>query len=296
MRATAGIILGLAATSVSASPIDPSIHGSLVTPEYQDCAGRLVPNAAPFSPPPFEKQISKSAAILGGQLSALERIRLAQEGARTDITLIAENSLADGSIPQPAAGGLRTSVSRCVDAAAFVSVAPPNGEDFLASRRLEISRTVFDRDWNRVNADSISATRYQSLVGSADGEGLEIMARVNRWVNRSVDFAEDRDLFGRADFWAGASLTLALRKGDCEDIALTKLKLLSAAGIQNEDMVLTIARDLVRNADHAVLIVRHNGTFYLLDNTTDEVLDASGSHDYRPIVSYSRDQAWIHGY
>jgi predicted transglutaminase-like cysteine proteinase len=61
-------------------------------------------------------------------------------------------------------------------------------------------------------------------------------------------------------------------------------------------MTLTIARDTVRNADHAMLIVTLDGRHYLLDNSTDELLDGSRSNDYRPIFSYSGSERWVHGF
>jgi hypothetical protein len=61
-------------------------------------------------------------------------------------------------------------------------------------------------------------------------------------------------------------------------------------------MYLTLARDLVRNADHAMLIVKADGRYWLLDNSTDRLLDASESHDYRPIMSFGTSQKWLHGY
>jgi predicted transglutaminase-like cysteine proteinase len=74
------------------------------------------------------------------------------------------------------------------------------------------------------------------------------------------------------------------------------MQLLSAIGVARSDMYLTIARDLVRNADHALLVVRHEGKYWLLDNATDELLDASKSYDYRPILTYSETGKWLHGY
>ena len=56
-------------------------------------------------------------------------------------------------------------------------------------------------------------------------------------------------------------------------------------------MFLVIARDLARNADHAVLVVRQDGRHWLLDNATDRLLDASGSFDYRPIMSFSSSRS-----
>jgi predicted transglutaminase-like cysteine proteinase len=61
-------------------------------------------------------------------------------------------------------------------------------------------------------------------------------------------------------------------------------------------MQLVIARDLVRGSDHAVLVVRSEGRNWLLDNATDTLLDASLSYDYRPIMSFSQGNKWIHGY
>ncbi len=72
--------------------------------------------------------------------------------------------------------------------------------------------------------------------------------------------------------------------------------MLAAMGVDPEDMYLTLATDLARGADHAVLIVRHDGTYYMLDNATDTVLLADQSYDYRPMFSYSEGQSWLHGY
>jgi predicted transglutaminase-like cysteine proteinase len=61
-------------------------------------------------------------------------------------------------------------------------------------------------------------------------------------------------------------------------------------------MYLTIARDLARNADHALLIVKQDGRYWVLDNSTNQLLDARESNDYRPILSYSSSGKWLHGY
>jgi predicted transglutaminase-like cysteine proteinase len=124
----------------------------------------------------------------------------------------------------------------------------------------------------------------------------ERIAAINAWTNGTVRYVEDRDLYGQADYWASARTTLKRRAGDCEDIAIAKMQLLAAMGVPRSDMYLTIARDLARNADHAMLVVRFEGEHLLLDNATDEVLDASGSYDYRPILSFNTAQKWLHGY
>ena len=117
--------------------------------------------------------------------------------------------------------------------------------------------------------------------------GQATIAVINSWANAKIRYVEDRQLYGQADYWADAKTTLRRRAGDCEDIAIAKMALLAGAGVRREDMYLTIAHDLTRNADHALLVVKSGGRYWLLDNNTDRVLDASAANDYRPILSYS---------
>jgi predicted transglutaminase-like cysteine proteinase len=244
-------------------------------------------------------QSSKSAAILGGQPSALELIRLAQQPdgvAESQASAFVAAEAVSTQQLSPAVGGIRVWSSDCSGQPALPEGGITGSDDFLESKRLVIGRTAFDRDWRRVSSDRISSRRYRKLIGITLDEDLSAIRSVNSWVNRAITFTDDRDLFSKADYWAGAAATLKLRRGDCEDIALTKMQLLAAAGIPREDMILTIARDLVRNADHAVLIVRHAGRYYMLDNASDEVFDASLSYDYRPILSFGSSQTWLHGY
>lgn len=297
--ARAGIISTLAwgATLQAAAP-EPA---SMYQPAQQDCAATIgFVAAAPASTIQIPASSTKSVAILGGQPSALELIRMAQEGegtaARPETAFVVATDAAAPQPLSPAAGGIRAFSNGCSDWTATASAGVLGSEDFLASKRLEVGSTAFDRDWRRVSRDRISTRRYRRLVGNASNGDLAALRAVNSWVNQAVAFTDDRELFSRADFWAGAETTLRLRRGDCEDIALTKMQLLAAAGIDREDMILTIARDLARNADHAVLIVRHDGRYYMLDNASDELFDASSAHDYRPILSFGSSQTWLHGY
>lgn len=292
-------LLGFGAGNASASSL-PELASSELSAASDACAAPAVQTVLASLSPLEPAAYSKSAAILGGAPSALDQIRLAQAGGETSASM--EVLASTEPLPlAPAAGGIRPEPMEC-GSSSMVSTgfqrhasSAPAGE-FLASRRLKIGHTSFDQAWSRVNGEAISGSQFERLVGHPSDDRLSTLRSVNQWVNQRIAYTEDADLFARSDFWAGAKRTLMLRQGDCEDIALTKMQLLAAAGIPKSDMILTIARDLVRNADHAVLIVRYNGQHYLLDNSTDEVLDASSSHDYRPVLSFSGTQAWLHGY
>lgn len=250
---------------------------------------------------------SKASAILGGAPSALELMRM-QQSASSDSARMASTATATAARPLEPALGKPLGTAGCASFGSgnsgkgnvgFITAIdrkPSSPEDFLGSKRIGIGRTMFDGDWNRVRSGKVSRGQLARAVGARRGSGLELIGQVNRWANRSIRYVEDRDLWGKADQWSTASTTLKLGKGDCEDIAIAKMQLLAAAGVQRKDMVLTIARDLVRNADHAVLIVRHEGRYLLLDNSTDQVLDAGLSYDYRPVLSFSENRSWLHGY
>ena len=154
-----------------------------------------------------------------------------------------------------------------------------------------MSKTGFDAQWERVRQGKLAVA---GLGGKTPGRAL--VAAINSWTNARIRYVEDRQLYGQADYWADARTTLRRGAGDCEDIAVVKLALLAGAGVRREDIYLTVARDLARNADHALLVVKAEGRFWLLDNNTDRLLEADEAYDYRPILSYSARGKWLHGY
>lgn len=273
-----------------------------------DCAALIAPSFGATHSAMTAPALSKSAAILGGQTSRLEQMAMQQAAPQPAVPalVVASAGPDGGNLPgeglEPAAGG-----SRCADLASARSRepvfapgtlhAPLGADDFLASKRLPIARTAFDAAWGRVRSSSLPRALSKEMGRLGKGEVTrEGIAAINSWTNAKIRYVEDRELYGRPDFWATARMTLHRRAGDCEDIAIAKMQLLAALGVRREDMFLTIARDLARNADHALLVVRHQEGYLLLDNATDQLLDGTSSHDYRPIMSFNTSGKWLHGY
>ncbi len=289
----------LVSTQAHAQVIGVAVQPAIASAVVQSACADLRANRAPIianSAVPNSVRASKSAAILGGEMSALERMRMQQTQQETTVAVAAP------TIPveplQPAASGHRYCASVAVMPAlkqASFTVRPSTGDDFLASKRVRIGKTNFDRDWRRVKSERVSSKAHL-VATQAPVASEEFIAAVNRWVNQKIAYVEDSDLFGKADYWAGARLTLTLGKGDCEDYALTKMQLLAAAGIPQSDMYLTIARDTVRRVDHALLVVKLEDRYVVLDNATDELLDGAYNHDYAPVLSFSGEKSWLHGY
>jgi len=234
------------------------------------------------------------SSLLGGHASKLDLIRHQQAGETLDI----QDTVHTDSFDQDAGNCQDFIMARPVPEPAIQDLGPSTSgpDDFLASRRLPIGRTQFDSSWDRVSRATLPRSATSAFSNFAHGRlSRSTLAAVNTWTNSRIHYVEDKDLYGRADYWATASMTLKRRAGDCEDIAIAKMQLLAAMGLPRSNMYLTIVRDLVRNADHAVLIVKFEGNYLLLDNSTDRLLDAKLGNDYRPILSFGNGQKWLHG-
>ena len=100
------------------------------------------------------------------------------------------------------------------------------------------------------------------LTRTAIGE----IARINNWVNDTVEPVSDMDHWGVIDQW---DIPLD-GKGDCEDYALYKRKLLIAEGFPRQALLMTVVKD-ERGEGHAILTVKTNRGEFVLDNMHREI-------------------------
>ena len=101
-------------------------------------------------------------------------------------------------------------------------------------------------------------------------ERVSELQQVNRHVNRTIIEISDMEQYGREDVW-----TLPTSgKGDCEDFALLKRKLLTQRGWPASSMSISVAATTQGEA-HAVLIVSTASGELVLDNLTSSILAPS---------------------
>lgn len=118
------------------------------------------------------------------------------------------------------------------------------------------------------------------------------VARVTAVLNAKA-YVTDRSNFGVSDYWQTPAEFMA-RGGDCEDFAIAKYLALRAAGWAAEDLRVVVVIDERRAVPHAVLIASHHGHAWLLDNMTDDVIEAQAVTHYRPVFSVSETAWWWH--
>jgi predicted transglutaminase-like cysteine proteinase len=92
------------------------------------------------------------------------------------------------------------------------------------------------------------------------------ISRINLWVNRNIAPVADSDHWNVIDSWDYPTDG----KGDCEDYALLKRRMLIEEGFPREALLLTVVKE--KNGDgHSVLTIRTNRGEFVLDNLADEV-------------------------
>ncbi|WFL76638.1 transglutaminase-like cysteine peptidase [Altererythrobacter arenosus] len=308
LLAAAGVALGAIPASAQASPLMVSVPTAMplaaVGAAQVQCPVAR-PAASPIAPVNLGARASKASAILGGQPSALERLKLQQNAGGAPASTAGAAALAPALPAASAAVPLTAMGFTCVSReetrpvaarVAFPQVKPAavgtgtTGGRFLGTERVRIGKTRFDAQWNRVAARGLAKSDLIAALGTVPQERTALLGEVNRWVNRAIRYESDRK-----DDWADAKTTLSRRAGDCEDYAILKMQLLATAGVAQDDMMLTLARDTLRRLDHAVLLVRNGEEWVMLDMQGDRVVPADMNYGYRPVMSFAGNQRYLHG-
>jgi predicted transglutaminase-like cysteine proteinase len=113
--------------------------------------------------------------------------------------------------------------------------------------------------------------------------------RINKWVNARIEPITDMEHWGVIDQWDYPTDG----KGDCEDYALLKRKLLIARGFPRQALLMTVVKD-ARDDGHALLTVKTDVGEFVLDNLNSEMKSWSQT-GYRFVKrqSQSDQNVWV---
>lgn len=131
--------------------------------------------------------------------------------------------------------------------------------------------------------EKLSEIRFQPSL-----ERFSELDEVNRAVNHSIAPATDVEIYGVSEYW-----TLPKDRGDCEDYALLKQKLLVERGWPMSSMLLTVVKD-DKGEGHAVLTARTSQGDFILDNKSDEVrIWYRSGYEFVMRQSYVNPRVWV---
>jgi predicted transglutaminase-like cysteine proteinase len=151
---------------------------------------------------------------------------------------------------------------------------------------MDAEATVLARCRDDADRCSRASAYFLRLVAAAQShDGAERIAAVNRSVNAAIRYTSDLAQHGVPDRWTSPLATLATGAGDCEDYAILKYAVLRESGVAPADLRLLLVRDLLSRQDHAVLAVRHQQRWLVLDNRWSTLMEASELARFLPLFA-----------
>lgn len=185
-----------------------------------------------------------------------------------------------------------TAFAASPQAAASLLAAGPN---MLGTQAVPIAAIRFSDSLKRAREDASASPALQRLIAQARSlPRLQQMAFVQTAVASNIRWISDATEWGRHDYWASASQTLARHAGDAKNRAIVKLQALRALGFSNSELFLTLARDRV-GGPLTVLTVRNGDHYYVMDDTgSPPFLAETRRFEFQPVMSFGMYGAWVH--
>ena len=187
--------------------------------------------------------------------------------------------------------GLDTALRRLAALVAvflLVQATPADVEKMLATSQRHGGAASMFRDWRQLIDDS-------RALGTQDK-----LRRINEFFNRKIQFVDDIQVWGQADYWATPIETLAKGKGDCEDFTIAKYFTLRDAGMSNEQLRLIYVKARIggpaSNVTQAHMVLAYypepDAEPLILDNLITDIRPASRRPDLQPIFSFNNQGIW----
>lgn len=120
----------------------------------------------------------------------------------------------------------------------------------------------------------------------------DMLNAVNHFMNQST-YIVDPVNWGIPDYWATPD-EFFLKDGDCEDYAISKYITLKRLGVDPSLMRLVILQDENLRVAHAVLAVKQDDHYMILDNQVNAILPDTKILHYRPVYSINESGWWLH--
>ena len=175
------------------------------------------------------------------------------------------------------------------------TAARPTGPNVFGTIALPAGTTQMSARWTRIMAARVDEPALGRLT--ADAQTLapqQQAAYVQTAVNHAVHRVSRADCRFDDGYWAAADETLLRGQGDCVDIAVAKMEALRRLGFSGSNLYLTTGR-MVGSGLKAALLVRIGERFWLLDDQSEQIVEASRAAFFNPTLTYGVGMTWAHG-
>ena len=162
-------------------------------------------------------------------------------------------------------------------------VAPERDQTVHEWRKLTVNIAAARRELERCRSEpdrcDDAERQFVALIREAAGlQGRAKIEFVNEKINGEIRYTPDETQWGMEDVWSlpidpDKEGSLETGKGDCEDYALAKYMGLHQAGVPVAKLRMVLVHDIVVDQDHAVLAVREDDKWLILDNRWSKLIE-----------------------
>jgi predicted transglutaminase-like cysteine proteinase len=149
-------------------------------------------------------------------------------------------------------------------------------------------RAMLDRcRGEREQCPSQAALQLLGMIDEARGQsGRARLGFVNRAINLAIRPLDKRPDYRGPAPWNGPVATLAKGAGDCMNYAIAKYFALGEVGVPASDRRLVVVGMKKLGQEHAVVAVREDSHWLILDNRSMTIVEAADATQYFPLLVF----------
>ena len=191
------------------------------------------------------------------------------------------------------AGPLENAISAHDEPFGLATVPVPQNAIGAHWRRVQkdwtVERGILERcRAERERCPSRAALQFLTVIDEARGQtGRARLGYINRAINLAIRPMNDLANYGVPEIWTAPLATLANGAGDCTDYAIAKYYALGEVGVPANDRRLVVVSIKSRRMDHAVLAVREDQRWLILDNRRMAIVDVADTTEYVPLLEFN---------
>lgn len=284
-RTVTGVIVGLAVLTVG---VFPGEAASRAKPKKYIFDDLVTPSMLESPVPPVQTQAATGARFfsINSVLAKLDGKSVPNEPVRL-ASVASDNVISDA--PSEFTGVEQSQLSTTEPFGLFTFRAPEG----MLWRKWRNVRSQIDNEMNEISSCkansstcSSAAKRFMLMVDDVrERNGAARLETVNRLINTAIRYTSDLIQHGEVDLWSSPLASLRTGRGDCEDYAIAKYMVLREAGIPEQDLRILLVRDRAVREDHAVLAVRKDNGWTILDNRRGTLFADSDLPQFTPLVA-----------
>jgi len=171
---------------------------------------------------------------------------------------------------------------------------------FLTAVALDM--TQIQASFKKLGGRPEALTEWQIMLHDANDLPVkDKLKRVNEFFNRHISYAENRDVWGKEDYWATPLESLAKNRGDCKGYVIAKYYALVELNIPIKQLRLIYVKAQIggqaSNIQQSHMILAYypapEAEPLILDNLITEIRPSSRRTDLFPVFSFNSEGVFV---